>query len=118
MLSLHIHYQLRLALLATLFLGLSAYTSEASIHVTTQDTDVTFASRVQPLVGNTLAPSLDRGKEYLAHLQVIPGNIQLCPQEPDYDPVTKKHVPKVWNVTVPNDGIPGKPDSDAIGISS
>ena len=85
-----------------------AYISEASIHVVSETTDVTFRSRVQPIVDHTLVPTLEGGQDYVAHLQLIPENLQLCPQEPIYDPVTKKPIPKVWNVTVPHDGVPGE----------
>lgn len=50
----------------------------------------------------SLGPTLVEGQIYKARLQQIKGNSHLCS-----DSFSSSHHAQNWNVTVPNDGLPG-----------
>jgi hypothetical protein len=85
---------LRLFVLAALVVVFTPF-GEASI--STDDSGKEYSSKMDKLYGIQLR----KGLQYHAHLQQIPGNAHLC-----YDASNWQN----WNVTVPEDGLPGMCD--------
>jgi hypothetical protein len=69
-----------------------------SANILLVDSQETFPSKTDHNVGEQLKPGIN----YMARLQVIPGNSYLCPDGRDV--IHRQN----WNVTVPEDGLPGK----------
>jgi hypothetical protein len=67
-----------------------------SANILLLDSQETFRSRTDHNVGEQLRTGIN----YMARLQVLPGNSYLCPDE--------RNGHQNWNITVPDDGLPGK----------
>lgn len=70
-----------------------------SANILLVDSQETFRSRMDHNVGGQ---QLKPNTNYMARLQVIPGNSYLCMD--DERNISHQN----WNITVPDDGLPGK----------